>query len=555
MRWSIGWKLTGAFLAVTILSVGISGAAFFNMTRNELLGERRVAILTQANMAAVSVARGATAADLPPAGIGSGTEDGHETVSGALVHQLSLQIGARLLVLDPAGQVQADSAAGPGGSGAVGGAGSGDGTGHEPGRGAGTAPNKGAGDGTLVGMRITHHLVGEAAAGGQNTALDRIDGGSWAMYAAVPIVQNQQVTGILFVSQSIEDIAETLQALARRLAAAMGGSILVVIGAGVIIGRRISAPLGEMTRAAGAMARGDLDQRVRVKGDDELATLARAFNHMAGRLAGAEMARRRFIGDASHEMRTPLATIKLIADNLAAETSDAHLLPSLEAIDRQVDRLSGVVESLLVLTRLDQLAAAEGTITKEGVDLRRLLERVAADMEPAAVEKGVALTVTFREAPQRRRRSVGTNPAYPEGSARAPARGRGSGPLWLDADEEGLYRVFRNLLDNGLRYTPAGGRVAVTCRTGSVPDGRHQARPGYIIEVADDGPGIAPEHLERIFERFYRADAARTREEGGFGLGLAIAHEIVSLHGGRISAASAPGAGTVFTVWLPISNL
>lgn len=530
----IGWKLTAAFLLVTIVSVGASGAVFFGMTRNELLSERRIALLTQANMASVSVARGAplNAPGDPPF---------------SLVHQLSLQIGARLLVLDPGGRVRADSAAGPG----------------TPGTGGPGGPETGG----LTGRRITHQLVGRAAEGGQNTALQRLDGGGWAMYAAVPIVQNQTITGILFVSRSADDIAETLRSLAHRLGAAMGGSILIVIGAGILVGRRITAPLGEMTRAAEAMARGDLSRRVKVRGHDELAALGRAFNHMAGRLAGAEEARRRFIGDASHEMRTPLATIKLTAENLAAETDDQKIIPSLQAIDRQVDRLTGMVESLLVLTRLDQLTAAEGAIPKETIDLRRLLEKVLTDMEPAAAERGVTLSLSLDGSPGRQTRLRGAARERSPEPLPDAADGAGSRPLWLEADEDGLYRVFRNLLENGIRYTPTGGRVAVTCRwvggtplgssalRGSGTRGPRHSGAAYIVEVADDGPGIAPEHVARIFERFYRADAARSRDEGGFGLGLAIADEIVSLHGGTIEVSDRPGAGTVFTVRLPISNL
>lgn len=481
MRLGIAWKLTLSYLLITLGALFAAGYLFFDLTRQQLLGERQVAVLTQANMVAVSIA------SEPgwPLSLQGGSA-GPVLTSALRSH--SRQTGARLLLLDSDGLVLADS------------------TGSRPGA-----------AGSLVGRSLSEPVVAAAAGGRQQTSLRRLEDGGWVMYAAVPLVEGEQVVGVLLVSQSVSDIAANLLLLARRLLLIVAASSLVVVVLSLMIGRRLTRPLAHLTRATQRMAGGDLAQQVTVTGSDELADLGRAFNQMAAQLRSADEARRQFIGDASHEMRTPLATIKMLTDNLQQVVQEKSAREYLTLIDRQVDRLTGLVGSLLTLTRLDQLSAAAGQVRRELVNLEAALGRVVSNLSPAAQEKGVYLHLSL------------------------PGK-----TLWLEGDEEGLYRLFSNLVENGIRYTPAGGRVEVSARDDG--DGWCQ------VQVSDTGAGIDPQDQPRVFDRFYRGDPARARRSGGFGLGLAIVKQIVELHGGAITLDSTPGAGTTFTVRLPTAS-
>jgi signal transduction histidine kinase len=212
-----------------------------------------------------------------------------------------------------------------------------------------------------------------------------------------------------------------------------------------------------------------------------------------------------FVADASHELRTPLAVIRANAEFLQQEQPDNH-----EAADilRETDRLSTLVEGMLAMARGDQPEQYLGD-----VDLAELVEDVVDAFTPIAAERGIELTA---------------------------ATGDG---VKVRGDREQLRQVFVILLDNALRYTPAGGRVHVHVRK----DGS-----SALLTVHDTGIGIAPDHTERVFERFYRGDDARNRQSGGAGLGLAIARELVSQHSGKISVESTEGAGSTFTVRIPL---
>jgi signal transduction histidine kinase len=257
------------------------------------------------------------------------------------------------------------------------------------------------------------------------------------------------------------------------------------------------------------MERGDLAQRVPVRGGGELGELARAFNAMAEAVASNEQLRRHMVSDVAHELRTPLTNIRGHLEALC----DGVLAPDRETFD-------SLLEEAGLLTRLvedlQQLALAEAG------QLR--LER-----EPAQVEEIVGRTATAVQAQftaRELRLATDCSPGLPT----------------VDIDAERIGQVLRNLLNNAAAYTPKGGRVAISARHSD----------GYVeVSVADSGIGIAPEDLPYVFERFYRADRSRARATGGAGLGLAIAKQLVEAHGGRIWVESDLGQGTKFTFTLP----
>ena len=290
------------------------------------------------------------------------------------------------------------------------------------------------------------------------------------------------------------------------LAGAIAGVISLVIARW--LARGMTQPLRDMASAARAMETGDYTRRVRTRSRDEVGRLAVAFNRMSAELEVLEQSRRDLVANVSHELKTPITAIRAHLENLADGVEEPNP-ETLQVMLGQTERLGRLVDQLLDLSKLE---SGEVPLQLEPVTFASLVDRVFSE-----ISVGRALTdIELR--------------------ADVPA------DLLVDADEERIHQVVFNLVDNAVRFTPPGGSVDVTAR-------REDER--IVIAVADTGVGIAPEHLPRLFERFYRADAARSRDGGGTGIGLAIAREIVEGHGGRITAKSELGGGATFTFDLP----
>jgi two-component system sensor histidine kinase BaeS len=308
----------------------------------------------------------------------------------------------------------------------------------------------------------------------------------------------------------------------RPLIAAAGGVALVVIAGTLLLSHRVLRPIRGMTAAAERLGSGDLSSTVAVSGNDELAALGRTFNAMAESLRRGEERQRQLIADVAHELRTPLANLRGYLEALADGVipPDPQLFASLHE------------EALLqqrIVSDLQELALAEAghlAYHRERVDPVELLETCRTAHQATATAAGITLAV--EQPPPRDLDPTGTAP-----------RPR------LDADPDRLRQVLNNLVSNALRATPAGGTVTLRAdREGA----------SAVIEVADTGTGIPPDDLAHVFDRFWRADPARGRHTGGAGLGLAITRQIVTDHGGTITADSAVGTGTTFTVRLPLAD-
>lgn len=275
------------------------------------------------------------------------------------------------------------------------------------------------------------------------------------------------------------------------------------------LARGMTQPLRDMAAAARKMAAGDYRQRVSTRSRDEVGQLADAFNRMSAELEGVERLRRDLVANVSHELKTPISALRAHLENLldGVERADPETLQVMLA---QSERLSRLVEQLLDLSRLE---SGDVPLRVRPVALAPLAAQVLSEIEVARPEAGVALE----------QRVPGELPPVP-------------------ADRERIHQVLFNLVDNAVRFTPPGGRVTVSARA----DGDR-----VRVWVRDTGVGIPPEHLPRLFERFYRADPARARGDGGTGIGLAICRSVVEAHGGRIWAESRPGGGSTFTFELP----
>lgn len=323
---------------------------------------------------------------------------------------------------------------------------------------------------------------------------------------------------VLLIAAPLNDVDSTLNKLlaVELLVAAV---VLVALGAlGLWVVRLGLSPLEAIGSTAAAIAGGDLSHRVeRAEERTEVGRLGLALNAMLGQIETGFKAReaserrlRRFVADASHELRSPLAAVRAYAElfTRGADRRPEDLARSMTGITRESERMSVLVEDLLLLARLDEGRPLE----REPVEL----ERVVGD----AVE--VARTVN------------------PDRLISLESR-----PVRVLGDAERLRQIVDNLLSNTRAHTPAGAPVRVSVG--------HDERTAYI-EVADSGPGLTTDEMERVFERFYRADESRSRASGGVGLGLSIVVAVAEAHGGSVSATSQPGAGATFRIELPFTG-
>ena len=265
----------------------------------------------------------------------------------------------------------------------------------------------------------------------------------------------------------------------------------------------------KITAATKKVAKGDLEQQVPIRSKDELGELAASFNQMSADLTQSRDLRRQMTADIAHELRTPLTVVLGHTEAL----SDGELPPNAETFEIIYDetkRLNRLVEDLRTLSLSD---AGELHLNRSKIPPGDLLERAAAARKPEAKVKEIDLQIELPE-------------ELPE----------------VDVDADRMTQVLVNLLDNALRYTPAGGWINLSAK---------RVQEGVAISIQDSGPGIPPEDLDHLFERFYRGDKSRQREEGGSGLGLAIGKSLVESQGGIIRVESQPGKGARFIIELP----
>jgi heavy metal sensor kinase len=338
------------------------------------------------------------------------------------------------------------------------------------------------------------------------------DGTEWRVLTT-PVREQGVQTGILQVGRPVAEVDATLRQLAVLLALAVPLTLLVASAGGLFLAGRALDPIDSITRAAAAIGAEDLNRRLNFRGRDEVGRLAATFDRMLDRLDRAFRRQRQFTADASHELRTPLTMLTSQIDvALERDRTPAEYQELLASLREDAARMTQLVSELLTLARAD---AGQQLLTTEELDLAELVHSVVEAMQPLAVQRGVELTEQVRP------------------------------PVRVSGDLTRLTQLLINLVDNALRYTPAGGQASV--------EAVEQA--GWAeLRVADTGVGIAAEHRPHLFERFYRGDAARARADGGSGLGLAIAQWIAQAHGGQISVESDPGHGSTFTVRIPITR-
>ena len=337
--------------------------------------------------------------------------------------------------------------------------------------------------------------------------------GAFRSRAASPVLYQNQIIGAVYAYEYDTEQAALLEGLQGNLLRLSAGIAVVVLCLSGLLSRALTRKIGQLLTAIREVREGAYSHRAEVPGRDEIAQLAQEFNSLTDRLQTTENARRRFVSDASHELKTPLAAIRLLTDSiLQTENIDRETAREFVTdIGQEAERLSRITEDLLRLTRLDSNVLERPVV----VDALPVLEQVMRMMSLVAQEKQVELTYT----------------AEP-------------GCTVLATPDE-LHQVIYNLTDNAVKYTGAGGAVQVALS---------RREENVILTVADNGTGIPEEDLPRIFERFYRVDKARSRAAGGTGLGLSIVSDTVKRRGGTVEAANRPEGGSVFTVRWPAAK-
>ena len=333
----------------------------------------------------------------------------------------------------------------------------------------------------------------------------------YVAYCAREMKGNNGFLGALLYVSRIQGMMDSQDAVRRQLWGVFALVTMSALGIALVISRVVTNPIVSLSRTMRQMGKGDLSVRARVRGSGELRELAESYNSMADQLENLDKSRNQFVSNASHELKTPLATMKIMLETMIYQPDMPEELREefMADMNHEIDRLTGIISDLLTLTKMDNRSEK---MSIERVHMSELTEQTVRLLRTAAEKKGQ--TILEKIEPN----------------------------LTLMGDPIKLNQVLYNLIDNAMKYTPDGGKIQVLLK---------KEERGILWQVKDNGIGIPPEDREHIFDRFYRVDKARSRETGGTGLGLSIVRQQVNMHGGTISVESEPGKGSVFSVLLP----
>ncbi len=372
----------------------------------------------------------------------------------------------------------------------------------------------------LNGQKLEHKEISDVLLGPGDTSYgfylmeDASGNEFYAVYYAVAIVQESRTIGAVLFADDIQDVVDITRDFIDAFIIVSSFACLILLLVSLIFSGYITRPINQLKKVALSIARGNLHQRIHVSGRSEIAQLASTFNMMSERLENMDRERSEFVSNASHELKTPLSSIKILTESLLYQdgVEEKVYKEFLTDINKEIDRLTSIITGLLTLAKADSQAEA---LTMDNILLSALVYKVVAAIKPIANEKEISLTYTV------------------------------TSELEIECDALKVSLAVTNLIDNAVKYTRKGGAVSVTLQ---------RAGGNAAIIVKDNGRGISEKDLPYIFDRFYRVDKARARDTGGSGLGLHIARKIALLHGGSIDVQSEEGKGSTFTLYLPLKS-
>lgn len=355
-------------------------------------------------------------------------------------------------------------------------------------------------------------MLGEVVSALKGNDVFRVDfaAGAFRSRAAVPVTYRGMTLGAVYVDEYDAEQGSFLLGVQQTLRTISLIIVFVAMTLSLFFSKALTGRITELLGAIRIVREGEYSHRVEVSGRDEMSQMAQEFNALTGRLQTTEEVRRRFVSDASHELKTPLASIRLLTDSiLQNEAVDPDTVREFVGdIGEEAERLQRITEKLLTLTRLD----AGTPVEAEAVPVEEVAQRVTHMLRPLARAVEVDLRVKLEEG------------------------------LTVWATRDDLYQILFNLMENAVKYNLPGGEITLA--------GKGE-EAWAVLTVEDTGVGIPEEDIDRIFDRFYRVDKARSRAAGGTGLGLSIVRDTARRHGGDVTAHRREGKGTCFTVRLP----
>ncbi len=468
-RWyfSLRSTLLVSYVAVSFLPLMFNAFTVYNTLEKQSINEKMVELSRQANVMARTVE------------VGNFISDSTKTlIFNDAVEEISKEISGRILVIDKNGIVVNDSQK------------------SEMGK-------------TYLIPEVIEALDGKDVKKYSNKMI----------YAAVSILENSEknnseIIGAVLILGSTEEIYEYLSEIQSQLML-LTCVISFIVGIFVffISGMAIE-PVKNILNVIKKMSDGHLDERIEEKGHNELYQLAVSFNNMAEKLEKVETSRQEFVSNVSHELKTPLSSIKVLSESLLLQEGipEEMYREFLQDINFEVDRMTDIINDLLQLVKLDR---KQTSIVFKPVNLNRCIEDIIKRLMPLAKKKNISIDYEQLK------------------------------DVVADIDEMKLTLALSNLIDNAIKYTDDEGKVTVEI------DSDHQ---NAFVRVRDTGIGISEEDQQKVFERFYRVDKTRSRETGGTGLGLAITHSTVLMHNGSIRLISKEGEGSTFIVRIPLKQ-
>lgn len=463
---SVRWKLVSTYLLLILITLIVINIFISNTILKMYLEQRENDIFIKANIISNRIRYQLVSNRM------------NENLTKSGIKEYSKEINSRIIIVDEFHKVQGDS------------------------------------NNLFIGDVFNHDEINSALEGENNSSIYYFNNTGRVMYTAVPIVFDSKIIGATLISTSINDIYKEVKHISRKIDLI---SVICMIATGLVaflFADAIFRPLDELKGAIKIATRGQLEERVNIETNDEFKEVGEAFNMMVLRLEQVDNQRKDFVANVSHELKTPLTSIKILAESLInQEEFDIDVYKEfLLDIDSEVDRLNNIITDLLSLVDLDK---EKITLVYKPTYINFLLKRIYSRLRPMAEKKSVELKLVLNE------------------------------KIQLRADSEKIQQAIINIIENAIKYTPSGGVVELKL---------YNNNKEAIIEIKDNGIGIPEENIPIIFERFYRVDKARSRDTGGTGLGLSIAWQIVTLHQGTIEVESVVGEGSTFYIKLPISS-
>lgn len=364
-------------------------------------------------------------------------------------------------------------------------------------------------EGNAVGSTVPLNEVVQAL-NGNDVFTSSFDNGIMRSHAATPIMSYGTLLGCVYMTEYDGSQGALITSLQNNILTITICLEIAIILFSLLISRAFSAKIANLIASMHIIREGDYSKPVKIKGNDELSILGEEFNELRSRLEEMDATRKQFVSNASHELKTPLASIKLLSDSILQNDMDgATVREFVGDIGNEADRLNRMSQKLLSLSKADAKVADPFEIIR----ISDTAQRVVRMLTPLAEIKNVSIEMDVAD------------------------------PCPILCNEDDLYQILFNLVENGIKYNKENGSLFISLR---------RIRNTAVLKIKDEGTGIPEESLPHIFDRFYRVDKARSRSTGGSGLGLSIVRDLIQKHQGKITVESAVGFGSVFTLYFPI---